>query len=183
MNNHVPALSLAPFLPIGEILLVVLVLVFGLRAIKTLLGGAGKERQREGANFLLRDSLFTPAETAFLACLDAVVSSEIRIFAKIRLEDIFAVEEEKDFSRRQSGRNRISSRHVDFLLCRADDLAFLVAIELDDSSHARAGRGPHDAFKDKLFADAGLPLLRVPARASYNLDDLAQRLREALPQA
>lgn len=52
-------------------------------------------------------------------------------------------------------------------------------VELDDSSHQRPDRKDRDALVDEIFAAAGLPLVRVPARSSYAIADLERQLRDA----
>ena len=68
--------------------------------------------------------------------------------------------------------NRINQKHVDFLLVRTTDLAPVAGVELDDSSHERADRKKRDVFVDEVFRTCKLPLLHVPAQASYNTAEL-----------
>lgn len=130
--------------------------------------------------YTLRNSLVSPAEKAFLSTLDSVLPVEIRIFAKVRLADIFLVERSINRSAWQTAFNRIDRKHVDFLLCRADDLAPLLAIELDDSSHERKDRQERDEFVNELFASTKIKLLRFPVQHSYDLEVLVQRLNEGM---
>ena len=58
------------------------------------------------------------------------------------------------------------------VFCRADTTEPLVAIELDDKSHLRAGRVERDVFLDACLAAAGLPLVRVPAARAYSVPEL-----------
>lgn len=58
-------------------------------------------------------------------------------------------------------------------MCAASTVVPLFAVELDDNSHSRPDRVERDAFVDAVFAAAGLPLLHIPARASYNTSELA----------
>jgi hypothetical protein len=53
------------------------------------------------------------------------------------------------------------AKHIDFLVCRADTTEPVLAVELDDRSHGRAGRVDRDAFLDGCLAAAGIPLLRA----------------------
>jgi len=55
--------------------------------------------------------------------------------AKIRLADIFEVKKWLDKGSRQGAFNRITAKHVDFLIVRQNDGAPILGIELDDSSH------------------------------------------------
>jgi hypothetical protein len=59
------------------------------------------------------------------------------------------------------------------VLCDRNAVRPLLAIELDDSSHNRADRKARDAFVDSALKAAGLPIIHVPASASYNAKKLA----------
>ena len=47
--------------------------------------------------------------------------------------------------------NRISNKHVDFLLCSGFTLKPVLAIEIDDTSHNRADRMERDNFVDLVY--------------------------------
>jgi hypothetical protein len=59
---------------------------------------------------------------------------------------------------------------------RSSDLAPLVGIELDDRSHEAEDRQARDAFVDRVFASASLPLLHVPVQKGYDLAELKAKL-------
>lgn len=157
-----------------------LLIVFGLVAVvlvvlamlKAKLAGSGAT----AGVYYLKKSLFTPAERSFLGVLEPVLPPGVRVFGKVRLEDIFGVVKGLNASERQSARNRINRKHIDFLLVRATDLAPIAGIELDDSSHEEEDRQQRDAFVDTAFASAGLPLLHVPAQKSYNPSEIRAKL-------
>lgn len=117
--------------------------------------------------YYLRNTLFSPAERSFLGVLESILPPGVRVFGKVRLEDIFGVIKGLERGERQGAQNRIRSKHVDFLLLRTTDLAPLAGIELDDSSHDEEDRQQRDAFVDEVFKSAGLPLLHVTAQKSY----------------
>ena len=56
----------------------------------------------------------------------------------------------------------------------------ILGIELDDSSHTRSDRQARDEFVDKAFEVAKLPLIHVPARYSYNTNELSEQLAKYL---
>jgi Protein of unknown function (DUF2726) len=66
------------------------------------------------------------------------------------------------------GGMRISGKHVDFVVAYASNSETLIAIELDDCSHASPSRMERDVLLDRACRTAGLPLLRVPASPSYD---------------
>lgn len=156
------------------IIVVALLILFALAVIlKAKLGEGGA-----ADDYYLRKSLLTAAERSFLGVLEPVLPAGVRVFAKVRLEDIVGVKKGLDRAGRASARNRIKSRHVDFLLVRTTDLAPVAGIELDDSSHEEESRQERDAFVDGVFASAGLPLLHIPAQKSYNPAELRIKLAE-----
>lgn len=126
--------------------------------------------------FYLRKSLFSPAERSFLGVLDSNLPAGTRVFGKVRLEDIFGVKAGLERGERQAARNRISRKHVDFLLVRSSDLVPVAGIELDDSSHDDADRQERDQFVDSVFSSAGLPLLHITAQKAYSSADIRAKL-------
>jgi very-short-patch-repair endonuclease len=98
----------------------------------------------------------------------------------VRLADIVGVKSGAERGERQGAFNRISRKHVDFLLVRADDLAPLAGIELDDKSHEEEERQARDALVDEVFASAGLPLLHVPVQKAYDAADLKAKVSSLL---
>jgi hypothetical protein len=61
-------------------------------------------------------------------------------------------------------------KNLDFLICDAT-LAPVVAIELV-SSDARVGRKSDDQFVDAALAAAAIPIVRIPVKRSYVLDEV-----------
>jgi hypothetical protein len=126
-------------------------------------------------------SLLTAAEARFHRVLLRAVPDGCVLLTKVRIADIVRVT-----SRHPPSRNRvfrsISSKHVDFLLADALTLEPLAAIELDDSSHARRDRRKRDELVERIFAAAGLPLIRIPTAARYSTVDLAATLEREVDQ-
>ena len=120
--------------------------------------------------------LLTPAEQAFHAVLEPLVRSSCAISTKVRLADLFSILPGRG---QQAAFNRISRKHVDFVLTDPATSRILCAIELDDSSHNRPDRIERDDFVNKLFAANGMPLLRVPVAWTYNVPGLRLKLLNA----
>ena len=160
-------------------ILLLAILVFAVVAILTVLKAKFSNGAKPGV-YYLRKSLFTPAERSFLGVMEANLPSDVRVFGKVRLEDILGVKSGLERGERQAARNRINRKHVDFLLVRSTDLAPLAGIELDDSSHEEEDRQQRDAFVDSAFASAGLPLLHVPVQKSYNAAELKSAVARSI---
>ena len=120
--------------------------------------------------------LLTPAEQSFLAVLQPIVQRTCSISTKVRLADLFQVKKGRG---QQSAFNRISRKHVDFVLTEPTSSRILCAIELDDSSHNRPDRIARDQFVDKLFASNQMPLIHISFAWQYNPDVIREKLVKA----
>lgn len=125
-------------------------------------------------------ALFTPAEVRFFRHLQQALPSRYRAFGKVRIADVLRTREGLSKSERWAAFNKISAKHLDFVICDAQSLALLGAIELDDSSHLLPHRIARDQFVDGALAAARLPILHVPVRRSYVIAELRQQLQETL---
>lgn len=121
-----------------------------------------------------RNYLFSRAERSFLGVLERALGDEYRVFGKVRMEDLIFVK--KGTKNRQSARNRIRSRHIDFVVCRKDDLSIQFLVELDDKSHNNSKRAEADEFKNAACQAAGIKLVRIRAQSSYSLSEVAESL-------
>jgi hypothetical protein len=132
--------------------------------------------------YVLEETLFTPAERQFLGVLKEILPHGVDYYGKIRLIDIFRPERHLAGPDRLTAVNKVASKHIDFLLVRNSDTKPLLAIELDDKSHQAPDRIQRDAFVNRLFADAGLPLLRFPVQRSYPVLAIQEKIAAALPK-
>jgi very-short-patch-repair endonuclease len=131
----------------------------------------------ESFPYLLRDDFLSGAETSFYHVLNTIVSNHLVICPKVSLGDIFYVSR-PDIN--VSYYNKINRKHVDFLLCNPKSLKPMMAIELDDSSHGKPTRIERDQFVDEVFETAGLPLVHIPVRQSYQTQEINDLLKAAL---
>ena len=125
-----------------------------------------------------KDYLLSKAERSFYEVVRTAVGNEWTIFAKVRLLDLVWLP--RGTKNSQAHRNRVQSKHVDFVLCDPRTLGPVLVIEFDDRSHERTDRQDRDAFVDAVLRAAGLPVLHVPASSGYVTADLSRRIREAM---
>ena len=105
-----------------------------------------------------------------------IKDNKVDVFAKVRLLDIFYLDEKnKNY---QTIFNKISRKHVDYLICDTITAKPIVAIELDDSSHLKEHRIERDIFVNGIFDTAGLSLVRVPINERYNVEYLHSLIEE-----
>lgn len=127
-------------------------------------------------NYTKIKNLMTPAERSFFGVLQQAVGNDYQIFSKVRLADI--VSPEKDLSRgnRQKAFNKIAAKHIDFVLCRKDNLEIECAIELNDKSHNERSREIRDELVEGICLSAKIPFLKVPAKTAYQIDEIRNLL-------
>ena len=128
--------------------------------------------------YRLRDKFLSPAELAFHIVLTQAVGDRYSINNKVRLWDVIYVPRSED---RRKFENKISSKHLDFLLCDPTTMQPVLAIELDDASHARPDRQQRDQFVDNALAAAGLPILHVPAARTYSIAEVQSQIEHLIP--
>ena len=125
-------------------------------------------------------TLFSEAERSFLGVLDQAVGSEHRVFGKFRVADVAMVKPGLGNSARQGALNRIAAKHFDFVVCRASDLSVVCAIELNDKSHASKRAQARDDLLANVCQAIKLPLLSVPAKQAYVLQDVRTQFLAAV---
>ena len=163
----------------GPIITIVVIVLLALMVVAAIGAKAKASSARAATNALpyrLRPFL-TAAELRFFHVLKLAMNDNARICPKVRLADIFNVVGPTEG---QVGhRNRISQKHVDFLLCDPATMVPMCAVELDDSSHRRRKRRERDHFVDEVFRQCGLTLVHIQTAAKYD----AAKLREKIPLA
>ncbi len=123
------------------------------------------------------ERIVSPAERSFLGVLNAVLDDEIIILTKVRVADVLTPLPTKDRGLWQRAFNSISSKHFDFVLCKSNDLSIICAIELNDRSHNEAERQDRDEFIRSACSGAALPLIEVPAKNGYVLQEVTDLLK------
>ena len=142
-----------------------------------------KSKKTVSYPYVSAESLFSKNEQAFLRVLKQAAGDHL-VFGKVRVADVVQVRKGLSKSEWQRAFNRISQKHVDFVLCHPHDLSVWCAVELDDASHKRAERRERDATLEKIFAAAEIPLVRVQSQRTYNVTEIrallaAQMVRKA----
>lgn len=128
-----------------------------------------------GFPYKARPYFFSPAERSFLGVIEQVLDDEFRVFGKVNLYDIVLLQAPRDTYR--AALNRIQNKHVDYVICRKDDLSIRALIELDDKSHLSAKRKERDRFLDETCRHADIRLIRVKAKKAYSLAEIVGVLK------
>ena len=114
-------------------------------------------------------ALLNPSEARFHACLVSLSQNRCRILCKPQLTDVFDHHDGIGF-------NKISQKHIDFLICRNQDWMPMLGIELDDLSPDRVNPRVRDGFVNELFACTGIPLIRIHVCEVEEMEALVEKL-------
>lgn len=165
-NNTMNSLLLAAIIFIGVVLFLLLI--------------KAKKDTREYP-YQLSKYLLSRAERSFYGVLVQSIGNTEIVFVKVRLADVIAPK--KGLSRLdwQRSFNAIAAKHLDFIVCNANDCAVKLAVELDDASHQASKTQKRDELVNKACQSAGLPLLRIKAARTYAIADLQHQIMAALP--
>ena len=138
------------------------------------------QRGADSANVTMQPRpIMTPGELAFFAALEPSVSHLSRVFVQVPLAALIDVQA-SDRRAQTAAFNRICQKRVDFVLVDPKSLVVQAVVELDDRTHFLDDRRLRDELVDEAVAKAGIKIIRFPAQASYNSDQILERITKAL---
>lgn len=118
--------------------------------------------------------IFNQGERNFYNVLRLIIKDDFIIFTKIRLIDLLKIE--KNGEEYQKYKNKVSQKHIDFILCDVQNYEVKLAIELDGKHHAEKKQIDRDDFKNKILEKIKIPLLRITAKNTYNPSELKEQI-------
>lgn len=117
-----------------------------------------------------RKFLLTKNEYWFYKSLKEIADKyDFAILAKIRFADLVEVSAEADKKEYIKYFGKIKSKHIDFILCKKDNLYPELLIELNDSSHNTEDRIKRDEFIKKIAEKVGYKMVFVDG--TQNLEE------------
>lgn len=115
----------------------------------------------------IRKNLMTKNEWAFYKALKPVADKmNYSILCKTRVADLVDIEKGLNKSEWQTAFNRINKKHIDFILCKPENLYPILLIELDDNSHETEKGKERDKFIESVYEKTGYKLLRTKGGAN-----------------
>lgn len=117
-----------------------------------------------------RKFLLTKNEYWFYKSLKEIADKyDFAVLAKIRFADLVEVSAEADKKEYMKYFGKIKSKHIDFILCKKDNLYPELLIELNDSSHNKEDRIKRDDFVKKIAEKVGYKMVFVDG--TQNLEE------------
>ena len=98
------------------------------------------------------------------------------ILAKIRFADLVEVNSEAGKSEYMKYFGKIKAKHIDFILCKKENLYPELLIELNDNSHKKEDRIKRDEFVKKIADKVGYKMIFV--NGTGDLEDIVTKALE-----
>jgi hypothetical protein len=136
------------------------------------------EISKTAARYSSKGILLTNAEVPFFHLLRRMARDHLIIFPHVALRDLVSVV--ADQSEYFTYFNKIDRKQIDFVLCEPESLKPVFAIELDDASHNRPDRRERDIFVETILEEAKIPLVRIPVRNNYDVEELSDLFQKAV---
>ena len=129
--------------------------------------------------YIVKKYFFTYSENHFYTSLKKVLYYnywyKYEVYPKVRLADIFQPEKGDNWIK------KLRMRHVDFLIVdKEQDFQPILAIELDWDSHKEYIQYKSDKFKNEVFKDSNLPLIRFNNNVSDNQEIIKSNIIQYL---
>ena len=114
----------------------------------------------------IKKNLMTKNEWAFYKQLKPIADKmNYTVICKTRVADLIDIQKGLSKSEWQTAFNQINKKHIDFILCKPENLLPVLLIELDDNSHDTEKRKERDEFIEKVLNLTGYKLLRTRGTA------------------
>lgn len=122
----------------------------------------------------------SPNELMFKSVLEKAVGGQYLIFDKVAVVDVLEPFHTDNERAKKKALKPIQGRVFDYLVCDANSMEVVCAVELDDHSYDKKSYKKVDLFLEDTCAAARLPLLRVPAQKGYNLSEIIERFERTI---
>lgn len=133
---------------------------------------------KKGYKYKRKDFFMSRAEHECYDALIVAVGDKYYVFPQVHLPTLI---DNKVVGQNWKGAfSHISQKSVDFVLCDKLYISPKLAIELDDKTHERQDRIDRDGIVERIFKDAGLPLLRLENRGRFNPTELLEKINTVL---
>jgi hypothetical protein len=146
------------FVPIASFFVLYVVVIAGNRMFRQWTSTESSSAKHSNFSYRRKAYFFTRSENDFFGLLQRTLEGRnVMVFPKVRVANVL-----ESTGSGLGGFNRISQKHVDYLVISLPNFQPIMAIELDGKSHGSESQQKRDAVKDQAFKSAGMPLVRVP---------------------
>lgn len=126
--------------------------------------------------YRLRQQFLSYTELVLFSALQKIADGRYIVCPKVALNDLFYIQRPNE---NVHFYNKIFRKHVDFLLCEPQSMKPAFGVEVIKPVAKEETRAV-DQYMQELFLSAGLPLVHVRSRETYELGELVQMFKQAV---
>lgn len=126
-----------------------------------------------------RARLLSEAEQALLESLEEAAWPQARVFARVRVGDVLAVQPGLPITAYRRAQARLERQAFDFLVCGRSDGSIRCAVAAEGPARPTAARRRRERRLQALCRAAGVGLVRVPQSANHDVGALRVQLETA----
>lgn len=129
-------------------------------------------------NYSRKRFIMTQAENNFYRVLKTAFGDKYEIFPQVHIGTF--IDHRVGRQDYRAALSVIQRKSVDYLLCTRGYCNPILAIELDDKTHANGDRAARDTLVKEIFEDAGMPLLRIKWQRQYDPMEIEKLVNSSL---
>jgi len=140
---------------------------------------ASAESPSNAYPYWLKQSIVGGNELAFFRACELALGVDYKICPKVRLLDIFGINDGLDFATFDVAEERLMMQRIDFLICNKKDLAPVLAIALKSVPYGQKGKTTNETLRT-VCDFANLPFLEVESKTKYTASQVFEMVSQKL---
>lgn len=161
--------------------IVVTVVIFIVRSHNKKVRRKEEEKVREDMSkysYCARKHMMTNAEERCFTILEETFSQKFYVFPQVHLSKILdhKVKRQNYYGAFQ----HINGKSVDFVLVRKTNMELVCGVELDDYTHSFRRRQRRDTEVERMFKQAGFPLVRITEPQRISKKEMIEIFRQKI---
>lgn len=132
-------------------------------------------KQYDLDRYYLKNSIVTPVERWMYNVIEKELPNEYIITPKVGIKDFIGVKKGNNYMKCFG---HIAQKHIDFLVCKKEDLSPVLGIEIDDTSHEKQNRKNRDQENDEIYKTIGLKIVHIPTKTKE--EDVRKIIQETI---
>lgn len=135
------------------------------------------EIKKAAYQYRAKEYYMTKSEGDFFRMLNNVAGDRYFIFPQAHLSAV--LDEKINGQNWKAAFKHINGKSVDYVLCDKQTLKPVYAVELDDYTHSYKNRQERDVEVERIFKNAGIPLVRFTDYKNLTQNDISNKFYAA----
>lgn len=115
--------------------------------------------------YYLKKSIVTPVERWMYKIMIEEIPNDYFVAPKVGMKDFIGISKGPEHLKHF---RHIAQKHIDFLICKKEDLSPILGIEIDDNSHQKPDRKERDQEVNQIYNAVGFKMIHIPTKITEN---------------